>query len=311
MGDFSATDAISAGFRLIARNPLALAWWILAYITIGVLPQVLALGASLPDIIRLYQSMGREAVEGVGARPDMTAAMGLQSRMLLLQPVLLLSSLVSQAVLVGAIYRGVLEPENRRFGWIRFSSAELWLGLVMAVAFVMIFIVAMVAMVVFAIVFGITAVAAGKEGMGGAGLVMGLAILVACIVGTWGLLRLSLAFPMSFAQRKFMIFESWPLTRGHALKMFGVAVAVLVIAVLLEILVVGVMFGVGLSALATNGWGSLVTADPEILTRRILPWVPVWILVGSVFGVAVIAIMVAPWAEIYRQLAASSERAPA
>ena len=35
-----------------------------------------------------------------------------------------------------------------------------------------------------------------------------------------GVLRLSLALPMSFAQRRFRLYESWDLTRGQAGKMF-------------------------------------------------------------------------------------------
>ena len=38
----------------------------------------------------------------------------------------------------------------------------------------------------------------------------------------WVSLRLSMAAPMTFAERKLRIFESWELTKGHTLSLLGV-----------------------------------------------------------------------------------------
>lgn len=305
MGDFSASDAITAGFRLIGRNPLAVLWWALAYVVIGVLPQWLVLWSALPDMIGFYQAIGRAA--SMGVKPDLAAVEGFQSRMTLLQPVMILAGLASQAVLVSAIYRGVLEPESRRFGWVRFSAAELWVGLVMAVFFVLVFLAIMAVALVIGLAVGIAAIAAGAAHVSSAVWVGALLALGALAVIIWAALRFSLAFPMSFAARRFLLFESWDVTRGHGLKMFGVSLAVAIIVLLLELALVAFMFGAAFSALAHGDGSNLLAWSPQDIARRMLPWLPLWMVVGSVIGAALHAILVAPLAEIYRQLAAAGE----
>ena len=180
MAGFSAGEAISSGFRLIGRHPAAVLWWAGAYLLLGALPLALAFWSVGPDLIALYQQMGREAALGGAHHADMASMMALQSRMAVLQPVTLLSSLVSHAVLIGAIYRGVLHPEESRFGFVRFSSRELWLGLVMAVLYVGMFVALFAAAIFVAIPLAIVGFAARAAGGGAmAGLLCFLLVLAA------------------------------------------------------------------------------------------------------------------------------------
>lgn len=306
MANFSASAAIGSGFRLIRRDPMALLWWAGAYLVLGVLPQVLVMGAALPDFIALYQQIGRDAVLGVNTSPDPASMLAMQSKMMALQPIMLASSLVSQTVLTGAIFRAVLTPEDRRGGYIRFSRQELWLGLAVAVLWVMMFLLVLAVFIPVGIMTVVMALRgdhappAAWDGLAIAAVV----IAGLCVIG-WVLLRLSLALPLSFATGRFLLFESWTLTQGHALKMFGVGLAVAVIVWLLELLLAGLAIA-GLAAAVAHGqgWMSLLNEDPTQLLRRLMIWAPLWLVVGGVLGAAIYAVMIAPWAEIYRELAA-------
>ena len=259
-----------------------------------------------PDLIALYQQMGREAALGGAHHADMASMMALQSRMAVLQPVTLLSSLVSHAVLIGAIYRGVLHPEETRFGFVRFSSRELWLGLVMAVLYVGMFVALFAAAIVVAIPVAIVGFAARAAGGGAmAGLLCFLLVLAAIGVLVWLVLRLSLSLPLSFERNTFEIGESWSLTRGQAGKMFLVALAVVVIAWLAELTLITALVGGTIGFAAQGHWAALADLPSRELFGRILPLVPVVIVVGSLIGAPLLAILCAPFADIYRQLTAA------
>jgi len=306
MADFSAGEAITSGFRLIGRNPAAILWWAGVRILVGFLPPALALWAVAPDLIGFYQQMLRQAAEHAHVSPDMSAFLGLQSRLAILQPITLISLLVNASLVMGAIYRGVLYPQERRFGYLRFSMREVWLGLVIAVLYVAFVILCVVA----AIVAGVSVVAAAtsvQHGGGGAGgIVAGVIILAAAAAVIWLIARFCLALPLSFDARTFAIGESWELTAGHALKIILTGLAVFVILLLVELVFAGLLLGVIVGAV-THGAGltSFLHMNPADMVRRVLPWVPLWIIAGSLVGAAFYAILAAPLADIYRQLTRS------
>ena len=127
MSNFSAGDAIGAGFRLVAREPLAVLAWAAAYLLLGVLPQYGLLALAVPNILGFYQSQFKVVLEH--APLDLEASRAMSAHLLNVEPLILLFSIVSQTLIVGAILRAVLQPEARRFGYLRVSGQELWLGL--------------------------------------------------------------------------------------------------------------------------------------------------------------------------------------
>lgn len=304
MGEFSFGEALSAGFRLIGRKPLALLFWAAAYLLLLALPAVLVLVYFLPTVTAAVQ----DAAQHVGP-PDPARMMALRSRMFGWQPTIWLLQVAAQTILMGAVFRGVLEPDNSRWGYLRVGRQELWLGLTYLVIAVMSIIMAVVLFLPLAIGAGLVAAAAehgARTSPTGVALLC-LAAFAAMGVMIWVLLRLSLALPMSFAQARFMLYESWDLTRGQAFKMFLVFLVLVLGLVLLELIVVAT---VGVSLIPRLKHAAPMAAllqDAKIdIIRRWGPTILGVLVVVSVVATAIRAIFVAPLAEIYRQLTASA-----
>jgi hypothetical protein len=284
MKDFSASAAIGAGFRLLGHNPLVLLAWAGVYLVLGVLPSSIVW-------LQVWPAMVSEMANRTASAPsDMVSAI---TPIGAWAPLIWLASLVLLSVMYGAVYRAVLEPDNKGFFYLRLGGQELWLGLTMIAL-----------LILFGIACAIMMIALALIGHSAPGIVTFVAILAAFVGMIWLAMRFSLATPMAFAQRRFIFLESWSLTAGHALKMFGVALALVVIIALGEMLLVipiaitAGIFGVHAGALRSLG------DDPNQMLQHAAPWIVVGGLVLSLIVAASYAILGAPWADIYRQLTA-------
>jgi hypothetical protein len=302
MAEFSGGSAITAGFRLIGREPLAFLVWTLVYLVIGVLPA----GWMLSEILQGFGPL-MEAAK-TGGEPRMDDMFAFQARMLRFQGLYYLAAIVSMTLLLSAVYRACLGTRPDGVFHLRLGTQELWLGLVILVLYVLMFIGMFVMMLPMFIVIGVMAATKSEALAWVAPLIMfvGFGVIV------WAALRLSLAPIMSFQENTFRLFESWSVTRGHALKMFGVALALIVIIWIIELVLGAVAFGAVLGQLPAQG---LADADPmqpfQALQRMGLGfWAAVAVgvaLLGTFFNV----LFGAAWAEIYRGLTPAVEPAAA
>jgi hypothetical protein len=129
-----------------------------------------------------------------------------------------------------------------------------------------------------------------------------LLIIFACGVMVWLVVRFSLATVATFAQRRFAIGESWTLTEGKALKIFFLGFLLFLMIVLIEFVLVAVgMAAVGGAAAALAALEAV--SGPAEIVSRFWPALVIGALLLSVFGVALMAILTAPFAEVYRELA--------
>ena len=297
MGEFSADRAITAGFRLIGREPAAFLVWIVAYLVIGVAPQMGAFALILPQWSRLMQEVAASAASH--STMNSAAMMRAQFGMLQLEPLIWITSLVSHTVLFAAVYRAVLFPEDRRFFYLRLGGRELWLGLVLMVLVVMAFLLMLVTMLPTGIAIGLmAALGRGAPGVQFLAFPLVFAVLAAVV---WVLLRLSLAPPQSFAERGFRLYESWDLTRGHAGKMFLVVLAFVVMAWIAEAILAAVLLGLaGGFADPASLWTWV--RHPRFDLAALAPWLVAGGLAVGVLSVAFITLFAAGWAEIYRDL---------
>ena len=311
MDSFSYGRAIGAGFRVIGRHPLAVVMWAAVYLVFLLLPAIAVLRSVLPDMVAAWQQAALHA--GEHARPDPAAMMALRSRAYGLQPALWLLSVVVNTVVIGAIFRSVLEPEKGRFGYLRLGGQELWLGLTYLVLTVMTVIMVFILVFPVAIAAGVSA-AMAQHGTGSPlmGLVVALVALGGFGVILWVLLRLSLALPMSFAQGRFLLYESWDLTRGQALKMFGVYLVLVLGLAVLElafVLTVGTRLYQATQA-DPNFWSHFADRVGQFVAPA-WPTIAGFAILISVIGMAVRTVTVAPLAEIYRELTARDAAGPA
>ena len=159
----------------------------------------------------------------------------------------LFGGLFAWAILSAAVYRSVLEPENKSFASLRLGAQELWLALLFVVLTILLAIAYVLIWVVAAILIVLAAVAGHAMSQPLGGLVAGLLIVAICIGAIaaflWICVRFSLAGPLTFKERQFRLFESWTLTKGHAWKLFGLALLIILIVIALGFVVMAVQGG--------------------------------------------------------------------
>ena len=305
MPTFSFSEAFGAGFALVFRRPLTVAaWGGVMLLAIGV-PGLLLFAWVGPQVAALMHYMAQQAQ--TGAQPDPAEILRLEGSIMTVQPLMLLVSVVCRAVLAAAVLRAVLEPQNSRFAYLRLGMQEVWVGLLTLAMGVMLGIAMVCTMLGVAVVAGIIGLAmmASHAPQGVTALAALAAGLIAVGVLVWGVVRLSLALPMTFAEREFRLFESWELTRGHGFKLFTLALALLGV-----VLAVGLVFNLVAVGVGMLAGGSLTLARMQALLQRppqawigqLAPWLALVALVGSFLGAAFSTVMIAPWAVVYRQL---------
>jgi len=203
-GEVRLGAVIGGAFGLVVRRPFSVLAWGLYTLVFAVLPIGFILLVLLPGM------------EGAAR----TAAIAGQ---LVLQPVVLirlvgayaligLLLLVTLAVVDTAVYRAVLEPDNRGLFYLRLRRRELSLlrvHLVQALSWAGVLIVAAVPM---AWLIGVATNALGRSWAVLIGVVV--ALIAAFVFGIIGL-RLSLSGPGAFANGRQSLVKSWRMTRDR------------------------------------------------------------------------------------------------
>ncbi|MDH4386720.1 MAG: hypothetical protein QE280_14905 [Caulobacter sp.] len=299
MAKLDITDTAFAGFGVIKRNPLAPAVWGLVQMLLVAAPMALMIPMMAEFITTAI------AAEQAGVEPQMSDIMAIQGRMNLISPFAMIAGLVARGLLGGAMFRSVLNPGDRAWFFMRLGKAELMLvvtGIVLSIIGVMALLVAGIIVAIVAVLIGQASTEAGIA----VGILGGLAVLIA---GLWALLRLSMAFGLSFDRRSFLLFESWPMTRGRTGSLFLIALVSAIVAAMLQALLYGLVFG-GLLA-GVFGTGALtmeMLQDPaRLMTPAVwtglVPWGLAALLLGSMAAGYLTTLVTAPWAAAYRALA--------
>jgi hypothetical protein len=222
--------------------------------------------------------------------------------------VTLVSSIAAQTILLAAIFRAVLEPQNSAFAYLRLGRQELWMALV-SLALGLLAVLVMAALLIpFTIVGAVMAagVSQGHAASPAAILLFVLLALGAMTVFVWAFLRLSMALPMTFARRGFILFESWAFTRGQAARLFGLLALLILIILAVEILFVVValiLFGLAIFPHLTE-LKVLIAGPPQSWLGVMAPGLVAVVIVGGLFIAGFFAVIYAPFADAYRQLVA-------
>ncbi|HEX8233554.1 MAG TPA: hypothetical protein VF559_09455 [Caulobacteraceae bacterium] len=293
MADFSLGKALGAGFTVIRRKPAAPLIWGLLYAPLMLGPILITMIVPQPDTSATatpQEALGRIWVSLLP--------------LLMLQPFLLVGSIVVQAMLQCAIFRSVLEPQNSRRFYLALGPQELWVGLAQfCLGFVlMVPMFGALAVVLPAGVGVYFAAGGGHQAIAPVAVYAVIAGLAVLALTLWVFVRFSMAAPMAFADRNFRLLESWPLTRGHAgrLMLLGLLVMAMVIgAYAVLALVVGastLMAVFTATALAAFNGG----ADGRTVGAGVIFFFGVFAVLSGYLW----AITVAPWADAFRQLRA-------
>ena len=222
----SVGSIVSGAFRLLRERPGAVAAWGLVYLAVV----VGMLFATRPYV---------EAQTAAMTRNDPAAMMASMQSF----GVLMLANLVSLGVfmvLFTAAMRAVLRPLDPGFAYLRVGMDELRviaLSILFLIGFYFAFIIAALVVALVAGIFAIAGGAAAGIAVGG----IGLALLIAAAV--WIEVRLSLVFPLTLIRGRFVIGESWRLTKGRFWTLFGAYLVLGLVLLLLWIAVAMVTLG--------------------------------------------------------------------
>ena len=309
--------AAFSGFGLIGRRPLSVLVWGIAYMVVLGLPTLWIMSQFWPMQMQMMQSMSAANVSGASATETQQQIqqqmMQFMLPMMQIMPLFWLVSLLGifvRGVLIAAVLRAVLEPENKGFFYLRLGMQEVWQALLALAMSFLLGVLIFATFIVGAILSAILAAVLGKAAVLGVVLV-GLVMFAAFIIIT---LRFSLAPAMTFADRNFRLFESWTLTRGHVGAMFAIVLILVVMVWVLELIIgvaaVGVLFanGDGLRAFAQSANDNSVdpTQFMQGFWKTMTPFIMGATIVGSLLSGAAFAILLAPFATVYKQLTAGA-----
>jgi len=289
------TQAALAGFGVLRRKPWAPLVWSVIYVgvTAGML---LILGAAF------VKAIGRLATLSPTSTVQPAEILGLLAAVAGGYFLMIAVFWVIGAIINMAVVRAVLEPEAGAFAYMRFGAPELWLMLANFVLFILYTIVSMALAIPVSIVSAIAAMT-WRDGAPFVGLPVQL---ITWGVTIWFGLRFSMVAPMIFTDRRFRLFESWTMTRGHVWRLFGVgAVMVLTTAVVYLVLV-----GVGLAVAwpmfrSLAGLGSpraFFMQSPQQIWSQLEPFLVLYAALVWVGSIILLPVFFAPWPEAYRQL---------
>lgn len=291
---FSATDAAFEGFRVVRRKPMVLLWWTLAYLAMMALMMLLAIG----PITGLVSAA--EALEGVTqpAPEDMAPFMAAFGAMMFL---LLPLGLLFGAVLSAAVARSVIEPSKSAFGYLRVGMDEVRVLVVTVALAVLGFLGISVVSLVAGIVSGVAVAALGDAGFLAA-VLFGLAVAV---LFAWLAARLSLAVPITLAEKRIAVFDSWKMTKGKVWPIIGMAILAFIMTFVVSILFSFVLFPVMLGLGMTGGWEQLAQLDgaaPAEIFAAMGPFLAVTVLFQAIGAALQLAVAYAPFSAAYRDI---------
>jgi hypothetical protein len=291
---FSATDAAFEGFRVVRRKPTVLLWWTGAYLAF----MALVVGIGIGPLVAMAGAM--EALEGVTTPTpeDMAPVMAaLAGVMVLLFPL----GLLFGAVLNAAVARSVLEPHKSAFGYLRIGADELRVLAVTLVLAILAFIVFGVMSFAGGVIAGLASVALGDAGWVAA-FVVGLALVA---VGIWLAARFSLAVPITLAEKRIAIFDSWGVTKGRVWAIIGMAILAFIMTIVVSILFSIVTVPVTLAMGMSGGWGELAQmegAPPAEIFAVMGPFLAVMVIFQAIGAALQLAVAYAPFSAAYRAI---------
>lgn len=242
MPSFAPWSAALAGFRLVRERPLA----VLAWAGVIFLGRQVAL-TLITMIAGKFMPALDAAVNAKTIDPEavlvayQAVAPGYVAGGIALVPF--------GAIVIAAIYRAYLRPDENRWCFLRLGSGE-------AAILVLILCLELMAMggLAFAgALIGALANLAATAGDGAGAMVelLGLAASVCAVV--WGLVRLSIAWPMTFQAGRLVLFPSWARTRRQGWTLLAAFVLAEGLMAVVAVLLFSIWLGLTGAAVVASG----------------------------------------------------------
>lgn len=288
---FSATNAAFEGFRVVRRKPLALVFWALFYMLI-MLVGFAAIGTSVVGLIGAAEQLES------GGTPSIESLMPLMQTYLAIIGVVLPLSLVATSVLYAAIARSVVRPAESAFGYLRLGADEFRVLVVSIAVFLLMTLAALVIWGVVGVVIGLVA----SADMPVLWVVVVLLVLAAIALFIWLSLRLSLAIPITVAERRIAILDSFAVTRGRFWPLLGMALIAGLMSFVVSLLGSMVFLPVQLATGGLNRLGDLEGESLMVIAQTAWPAILAWVVINAIIQALQVAVVYAPFSAAYRDI---------
>lgn len=288
MANLSVTAAATEGFQVIRYKPVAVVSWLAAYalataVVIGLVAATVGFAAfaNFPALMEAAQN---------GVRPDRSVTMNLISALVTTVTIAALVGVVVESVVITAVKRSVLRPEESGFGYMRLGMDELR-------TFLVLFVKALI-FIGLAIAFGLLAFLLALVHPA----LIALVVLACIPAFIYVAVKLSLAVSQSFAEGRFNLFGSWSLSRGHFWELVGVYLLAFIFYLIASILLSTIGGLAGGNALM----GEIMKNPENVDWTALGPMLGASIMINLVVGIVLKAfeypVLGAPPAAAYRDL---------
>jgi hypothetical protein len=240
----------------------------------------------------LGQIMRLAATIGTGTEPSEAQVMEMMSAYGQVVGVSLLPTLIVNSIIQTAVMRAILEPSDNRFAYLRLGKAELRVIAVNLLVGLALGAVSMLGFGLVGVLFGFA--------MAGYPILVVFATLLALTVITalvWGSVKLCLAVPMTFTERRVVFAKSFAATKGHFWPLLGMVLLALVMSVVVSFL--GSIITTPLTMLTG---GLTVLQESAAISGAMISALFVWVVVSAVLTAAQMLIMYAPLAAAWKSL---------
>ncbi len=289
---FSASEAAFEGFRLARRSPLTILIWTLLFIVMTV--AILAIsGGSMMALMEQAQALE------TGGEPTPEQMAGFFGAYAAFLGTVMPISIIMGGVIYAAVNRAVFRPNESAFGYLRLGMDELRVIIVYFALSVLMTIAFMAVVMVAALITGI-----GAAAMGDAGWILAVVAFIAAFAFMiWLLVRFSLAIPITVAEKKFAIFESWGATKGHFWGLLGMALLAFVLTIVVQLLLTVVFLPIFFFTM--GGFANIEALEamsPVEVFQTMMPLGIAVLVYMGLLSALQLAIMYAPFAAAYRDI---------
>jgi hypothetical protein len=298
---FKVTEAAFEGFRLIRREPRTIAIWAVFSLAAGV-----ALTAAM-----IASGFGRF----MGASTQGTMTTEALTGFLVGEVIAIGGAILIASIMGAGVYRAILRPAESPLTRLRLGGDELrlvLLSVIMGVVFTVLTIALAIPVGLLGVAIGVGASLgqAGAEPNTGAMVGIVLVVLLGYLLVIAGLVffavRLSLAGVMTFAERRLRVFESWRLTKGRFWRLLGCYGLAVVLMLPIYMVMMTLYFAVTFAFSGGDvgrAMGEIAQPDMTSVAAYFNPARIVYLVLAGAMGGVLNAVMYAPAAAVYREIA--------